>query len=190
MRKTNYKILLLEGSYLVGILVMFILPLFSVPGYSITSNSLSDLGGQFAPNAWIMNLVFIIVALNSLIAGWEYFEDFVLHRTVLVLCSVSLSLSAIFTHAPADPHILYNVKEAGWHAYFACTTILSYIILIISTSFIQEKQDDRVVSMAAGFSIILLSILMSEADKYSGIWQRLMYLISFGWMIYILKARE
>jgi len=188
--KTNWKIVLLEGSCLAGILVIFILPVFSLPGYSITRNTLSELGAQFTPNAWIMNLVFLILSLISVIAGWEYFEDFVLHRIALVLCAVSLTLSVFFNHAPADPEIPYNVKEAVWHVYFAGTAILSFTILSIATGFILEKQYDRVVSIAAGISIILLSVLMSEAGNYSGVWQRLMYIISFGWMIYILKTRE
>ncbi len=190
MGKTNLKIQLLEGSYLIGILAMFILPVFSVPGYSIIRNTLSELGAQSAPCAWIMNLVFIILALSSIIAGWEYFEDFLLHRIVLLLCSVSLTLLAFFNHAPANPDILYNIKEAGWHIYFAGTAVLSFAILSISTSFILEKQYERILSMAAGLSIILLSLLMSLAEMYSGVWQRLMYLISFGWMIYLLKTRD
>lgn len=188
--KTHWKILLLEGSFLTGILVMFILPLFSVPGYSITRNTLSELGAQFTPYAWIMNLVFLSLSLNSVIAGWEYFEDFVLHRTLLVLCAVSFILLALFNHAPADPDILYNIKEAVWHVYFSGTAVLSFIILSIATGFIMEKQYDRMVSIAAGISIILLSVLTSEADRYAGVWQRLMYLVSFGWLIYILKTRN
>ena len=57
-------------------LVMFILPLFSVPGYSIIRNTLSELGAQFAPYAWIMNFIFVSLALGSVIAGWRYFEGF------------------------------------------------------------------------------------------------------------------
>jgi len=169
---------------------MLILPVFSVMGYSITRNTLSELGAQSAPCAWIMNLVFIFLALSTIIAGWEYFEDFILHRILLLFCSVSLTLLAIFNHAPANPDLLYNIRESGWHVYFAGTAILSFTIFSISTSFILEKQNDRILSIAAGISIILLSLLMSEAERYSGIWQRLMYLISFGWMIYMLKTRE
>jgi hypothetical membrane protein len=190
MGKTNWKILLLESSYLTGFLAMFILPVFGAPGYSIIRNTLSELGAQSAPFAWIMNSVFIILALSSIIAGWEYFEDFLLHRIVLLLCSASLMLTAFFNHAPANPDILYNIKESGWHAYFAGTAILSFTILSISTSFILEKQYDRILSVTAGISIILLSLLMSEAERYSGIWQRLVYIITFGWMIYMLKTRE
>jgi hypothetical membrane protein len=190
MGKTNWKILLLECSYLIGILAMLILPVFSVPGYSITRNTLSELGAQSAPCAWIMNLVFIILAISSIIAGWEYFEDFLLHRVILLLCSVSLILLAFYNHAPANPDILYNIKEAGWHVYFAGTSILSFTILSISTSFILEKQYDRILSIAAGISVILLALLMSESERYSGVWQRLMYIITFGWMIYMLKTRE
>jgi hypothetical membrane protein len=186
--KPSWKIALLEGACVTGILTMFILPLFSLPGYSITRNTLSELGAQFTPFAWIMNLVFLILALNSVNAGWDYFEDFVLHRIALVLCALSLILMAIFNHAPADPDIPYNIKEAVWHSYFAGTAILSFTLLSLATGFVLEKQFDRAVSVAAGFSIIFLSLLTSEAGIYSGIWERLMYMVSTGWLIYILKT--
>ena len=101
------------------LLTMFILPLFSVTGYSLIRNTLSDLGAQSAPNAWIMNSVFVSLAAGSVIAGWEYFEGFMLQRIILVLLGISLTLMAFFNHAPVIPDVKFNIGEDGWHAYFA-----------------------------------------------------------------------
>ncbi len=182
-------IMILETGCALLIPAMFILPLFSVPEYSITRNTLGELGAQSAPGAWIMNSVFILLGLGSVIAGWSFFDGFVLHRIILVLFGISLTLTAFFNHAPVDPDIQYNIREAGWNAYFTCTAGLSFIILSIGTSFIQERQSDRQLAICAGISAIILSILMSEADKSAGVWQRFLYLISFGWMICTFKAR-
>lgn len=190
LMKKNSRIMVLTATYILTLLVMVILPSFSVPEYSIIRNTISELGAQFSPYSWIMNSVFVSLALGSLIAGWGYFEGFVLHRIVLLLFCTSLTLTAFFNHAPVNPDIQYNVREAGWHAYFACTAGLSFIILSIATSFILERQQDRVLSIAAGISALFLSVLMSEADLLAGIWQRLMFIISFGWMIYNFKTKE
>ena len=188
--KKNRGIIALTVAYILMLLVMFILPLFNLPGYSIIRNTLSELGAQFTPEAWIMNSVFVSLALGSVIAGWGYFEGFGLHRIVLLLFCISLTLTAFFNHAPVNPDIQYNVREAGWHAYFACTAGLSFIILSIATSFILEKQQDRLMAKAAGISSIFFTVMMSEADLLAGIWQRFMFIISFGWMIYTFKTRE
>ena len=188
--KKNRKILLLAAVCLIGLLVMFILPLLSVPGYSVIRNTLSELGAQNAPGGWIMNFIFAFLALGSIIGGWEYYEGFLLHRFVLVLFGISLTLMAFFNHAPCNPDLCYNTMEDSLHAYFTCTTGSSFIVLSISTSFILERQNDRLLALAAGMSIIFLSVLMSEAEKAAGVWQRLMFIISFGWMVYNFRARE
>lgn len=186
----NWGIITLVTVYILVILGMFILPLFSAPEYCIIVNTLSELGAQFAPNAWIMNLIFVSLALGSVIAGWRYFEGLIPHRVFLVLFGISLMLMAFFNHAPVNPDIQYNLKEDGWHAYFACTAELSFIILSIATSFILEKHQERLMAIAAGISAIFLSVLISEANRSAGVWQRLQFIISFGWMIYTFKARD
>jgi hypothetical membrane protein len=186
----NWKIIPLTTAYIMMLLTMFLLPLLGVPEYSIIRNSLSELGAQYAPGAWIMNLIFVSLALGSVIAGWGFFEGFVLHRIVLILFGISFSLMAFFNHAPVDPDIQYNVKEAGLNAYFTCTAALSFIILSIATGFILEKQHDRQLAIVTGMSVIFLSVLISEADLAAGIWQRMIYIISFGWMIYSFKTRK
>jgi hypothetical membrane protein len=188
--KKDSGLIVLGAAYILAILVMFLLPLFSSKEYSISGNTLSELGAQFAPDAWIMNSVFVLLAIGSLTAGWKYYEGFMLHRIILIIFGVSLILLAFFNHAPVIPDLRYNISEDGWHSYFICTAGLSFIILSIATSFILEKQQERFLALAAGISSIFLSVLMSEADRLVGIWQRLMFIISFGWMIYNFKTKE
>jgi hypothetical membrane protein len=187
--KKNRGIMVLAAVCMMALLVMFVLPLFSVPGYSIIRNTLSELGAQSAPKAWIMNYYFVSLALGSVIAGWRYFEDFMFHRIVLLLFGLSLSLMAFFNHAPVNPDTQYSIIQDGWHSYFACTEGLSFIILSLATSFILDKQQDRLLAIGAGLSVLFLAILMSEADRAAGVWQRLMFMISFGWMIYNFRTR-
>lgn len=187
--KMNSGIILI-ANYILLLLVMFILPLFTSPGYSISRDTLSELGAQNTPHAWIMNFVLVSLALCSVIAGWRFFEGSFTHRFILVMFGISLALSAFFNHAPVNQEIKYNFIEDEWHLYFISTASLSFIILSIATSFILEKQRDRLLAIAAGISAIIISILTTEADQYAGIWQRLMFIISFGWMIYIFKSGE
>jgi hypothetical membrane protein len=188
--KKNRGIIVLETVCITALLVMFVLPFFSAPEYSIIRNTLSELGAQSAPRAWIMNYYFVSLAIGSIFAGWRSFEGFTFHRIVLVIFGLSLTLMALFNHAPVNPHIYFSTTEDGWHAYFVCTAGLSFILLSLASSLILDKQQDRLLAIGAGLSVILLSILMSEAEWAAGVWQRLMFMISFGWMIYNFRTRE
>jgi hypothetical membrane protein len=180
----NKEILILVAAYCLLLMVMFILPNFSTPEYSIASNTLSQLGAQNTPNAWIMNLTFVSLGIGSIIAGWRYFEGFAFQRLFLILFGTSLTLAAFFNHAPINILIQYNIQEDGWHSYFIFTNGLTFVILSVTSTFIIDKQQDRLLAACAGLSAIFLSLLMSEAAQAAGIWQRLFFIISFGWMVY------
>ena len=174
----------LAGAYVLLIPAMFILPHYSVPEYSIISHTLNLLGAQFAPNAWIMNTIFVLLGAGSFIAGWKSYDGFAFHRIILLIFCISLISTSFFNHAPINPDIQYNIIEKEWHSYFTISTFLSFIILAFATSFTLENNKDRILASVAAISTIVLSILMSESDQYAGIWQRLIFLISIGWMIY------
>jgi hypothetical membrane protein len=188
--ETKKRISVLTIAYLMMLPEMFILPFFSIPDYSITVNTLNELGAQTAPYGWIMNFTFVFLAIGSVIAGWTYFEGFILHRIILVMFGISLVLTGLFNDAPVKPDIPYNIKEAGLHAYFACTSAFSFIILSIATSFVMERQHERILAGVAGFSAIILSVMTSESNLLAGVWERLLFIISFGWMIYNFKKPE
>ena len=189
MKRTK-EILILIAAYILLLLVMFIIPCYSAPEYSIIRNTLSQLGAQNTPNAWIMNFTFVLLGIGSIIAGWRYFEGHPFQRLFLILFGISLTFAAFFNHAPVNTLIQYKISEDGWHSYFIFTAGLTFIILTVSSTFILEKQADRIIAMAAGVLVLLLSVLMSEATQAAGVWQRLLFMISFGWMIYSFKTSE
>lgn len=181
------SMVLRAGSLLI-LLLMFLLPFFSVSGYSIIRNTVRELGAQFSPHAQIINFTFVFLAIGSVIAGWAVFEGCILHRILLVVFGISLTLIAFFNHAPVDTHVRYNLTEAGYHEYFACTALFSFIILTIATSFIMERQHERAIALSTGLSALVLSVLITESDQLAGVWERLLFIISFGWMIYNFKT--
>jgi hypothetical membrane protein len=174
-------------TFILMVCVMFILPVFSGPEYSMVRNTLNDLGAQSSKGAWIMNLIFIMLGFGSVLIGWKYFEGLILHRIILGLFGVSLVLMALFNHAPISHVIRYNRWEDGWNTYFTGTAVISFIILSFATSFIMERQRDRIMSLAVGISVIFLAVLMSEVHQLAGIWQRVQFVVTFGWIIYIFK---
>lgn len=163
---------------------MFILPFFTAEGYSIIRNTTSQLGAQKTPNSWIMNFTFAMIGLSSIYSGWGHYEGYWLQKTMLIIFGSSLVLCAIYSHAPINTKVPFNIREDEFHSLFASTTGLGFTILAISTAFIKETKSEMVLPISIGIIATLLSLMMFKIDTYAGIWQRLIFIISFGWMIY------
>lgn len=178
--KTNLFLL----SYLLLILVMFLLPRFSAEGYSILKNTTSQLGAQKTQNAWVMNATFVLMGITSIFAGWAHYEGHWLHRVLLLLFGCSFMLVAVFHHAPITPGVTYSIKDDQLHSLFASTTGFSFIALAIATAFLKETKSEMILPIAMGVIATILSLLMFTVENLMGIWQRLMFMLAFGWMIY------
>lgn len=172
------------------VLVVFILPLFSVDNYSIIKNTTSQLGAQSAPNSWIMNSTFVILGVASIIDGWRFFKDFWFHRIVLGIFGLSLIFAAIFQHSPIDSTAFFDIEEDKLHSLFSMITGTSFTLLSFSAASILRLTPDKIIAIAVGTLATLLSVLMFKLDDFSGIWQRIIFLSSFGWMIYIFRFKD
>ncbi|HBC77109.1 MAG TPA: hypothetical protein DEO60_09730 [Bacteroidales bacterium] len=188
--KKKTKLYLLVIACILMLLAMFVLPIFIKPGQSIIRNTISDLGAQNSAGAWIINSILVVVAFSSLISVWGCFKGFAFQRVILLFFVISIVLSAFFNSAPVNPSVPCNISEDGWHKYFTGITWIAFTILTFSTAMILKKQNDKSLNLVTAISVILLSLLSSEAEQTAGVWQRLLYIISFGWLIYTLKTIE
>lgn len=174
-------------SYLLLILTMFVLPFFSVDNYSILKNTTSHLGAQNTPNSWIMNVTFILLGMSSIFAGWSHYKGFWFQKMLLLIFGFSLVAVAIYNHAPINKEVLYNIKEDKLHSLFASITGFSFTILAISTGLIKDIKSKMILPICVGVIATILSIMMFKIENYMGVWQRLIFIISFGWMLYEFK---
>ena len=172
------------GAYIFMLLVIFILPLFSVETYSVIKNTISQLGAQGAPSAWVMNITFISLGVGSVIGGWALLKGYWFHRITLLIFVISIISTAFFQHAPIDNNLKYNITEDNIHSLFATITGFSFTVFAISSAFIVEQNIDRILAISIAILATLLSIMMFEFDNYLGVWQRAIFITSFGWLIY------
>ena len=169
---------------------MFLLPPFSADEYSIVKNTTSQLGAQATPNAWIMNITFIALGLASIAAGWKFLKNYWLQRIILIVFGASLVLSAFYRHAPIDITLDYNNRQHQIHSVFASVTGFSFTLFAFSMAFIFKHMYDRWTAMLVGIFAILLSILMFSIADFAGIWQRMIFIMSFGWLIYVFSSKR
>jgi hypothetical membrane protein len=184
-----FRLGLLPSAYILMLLVIFILPFFSVDQYSILKNTTSHLGAQGAPNAWMMNVVFAVLGVASIVDGWTRLSNFWLHKAVLIIFGTSLFLTAIFQHAPIVPGVAFNVLEDDLHSKFATVTGFSFTFFAVAAAFIETTRLRKVVALGVGILATLLSLLIFNIPGLAGIWQRMIFISSFAWLMYFLYPR-
>ncbi|GAA0194911.1 hypothetical protein GCM10009122_58800 [Fulvivirga kasyanovii] len=184
------KILYFVLAYVLLIVVMFLLPPFSASDYSLVKNTTSQLGAQSTPNAWIMNVTFVALGLSVMAAGWKFLKNYWLQRIVLLVFGVSLVFVAIYSHAPIDITLDYSHREHQIHSVFSSVTGFSFTMFAFSMAFIFKHMYDRWVAMLVGVFSILLTTLMFSISDFAGIWQRMIFIMSFGWLIYVFGSKR
>lgn len=184
-----FKLGLLPSAYILMLLVIFILPFYSVDEYSILKNTTSHLGAQGAPYAWVMNVVFALLGAAAIVDGWMRLSNFWLHRSVLIVFGTSLFLTAVFQHTPIVPGVVFSTLEDELHSKFATATGFSFTFFAVAAAFIESTRLRKVVALGVGILATLLSMLIFTIPYLAGIWQRMMFIIVFAWLMYFLYPR-
>ena len=180
----------LPAVYLLMLLVIFILPFFSVPEYSILKNTTSHLGAQGAPNAWVMNAVFGLQGLAAIADGWQRFSGLWFQMVILVVFGVSLFATAFFQHAPIVRGVEFSVAEDDLHSKLATVTGFSFVIFAVSAAFIEPTKKRQVLAAATGLAAMVLSMLIFNVTELAGVWQRIIFVAMFAWLIYFLNTQR
>jgi hypothetical membrane protein len=181
---------ILPVAYILMLLVMFILPYFSVDEYSILKNTTSHLGAQGAPYAWVMNTVFALLGAATIADGWPRLSNYWLHKAVLVIFGTSLFLTAFFQHAPIVSGVDFSALEDDLHSKLATVTGFSFVFFAISTAFIESTRKRKIIAVGMGIIAMLLSMLIFNVTELAGVWQRLIFIIMFAWLMYFLYSRK
>jgi len=174
-------------AFLLIIPIMFLLAFYSVDTYSIIKNTTSHLGAQNTPNAWIMNVAFIIIGISCVLEAWLHLGRFSFHKIILCVFGLSLMLTGIFHHRPIIEGVDFNHFEDKLHSVFASIVGFSFTIFAVSSAFIEKVIKHRIIDISVGFIATMLSMLILYLPDYSGIWQRLIFIISFIWLIFMLE---
>ncbi|MCB0703636.1 MAG: hypothetical protein KDC55_13090, partial [Ignavibacteriae bacterium] len=89
-----------------------------------------------------------------------------------------------FHHAPIDALTPFNKHQDDLHSLFATTTGISFILLAVSTAFLQTGRMHMILALSIAILACLFSILIFRFPQLAGIWQRSLFVLSFGWLLY------
>lgn len=169
-------------SMIILIIVMFVLPFFSVESYSLMTNTTSHLGAQYAPHACIMNVSFMLIGVSCVIESIRYLKTYWVHQILLIIFGLGLILTGIFQHAPIVEGISYDMFHDQMHSIFASIVGFSFVMLAFSSSFIETKRKDALVDTVVAILATLFSIIMAINPMIAGITQRIMFIMAFTWL--------
>lgn len=178
------------ATYILMLLVIFILPFLSVESYSIVANTTSHLGAQKSPAAWVMNVTFVLLGIATARAAWLYFRHYMFQKIILTVFGLSLVMTAVFRHAPIEKNLAYDVKEDYWHALFSDVTGFAFTVFAFSLIFILKDQRQRWFALGMAVASTGISVLMFTEPHIMGLLQRLIFISAFGWLIYLFRKRR
>jgi len=171
--------------YILMVLTAFVLPFFSSEEYSIVGNSLSELGAQSTPGNWIMNGVFILLSIVTILLGSKVLRRFWIPLYLLFFFAIALGFTAIYRHAPiTDSYFLEG--EHITHSIFSMITGVAFSAYCIAIVFTISKSIDKALAFLMFSIAIGLSLFMVTFPQYRGVFQRTLFITAFAWIFYSL----
>ena len=175
-------------AYVTFVAALVVLPHFGAVGYDSLKHTTSELAAQAAPRAWVMRSVFVLLAAGSVVDGWSALGRFPFHRLVLSAFGASLMCTAIWSHTPIDPALIYDPREDQLHSFFSSVTGVAFTVLAVASAFIESSVRRRLLHSAVGIFATVLSMLIFTVPQFAGVWQRVIFLGSFGWMLFFFRS--
>jgi len=171
------------------ILIAIIIAHLLVPApYAWTQDTISELAAQGYGRAWIMRLGFIgfgalvcFGALRRVVADpkrkWP--------EIGILLYGLAILLAGVFSTEPFQAGVDYSQSEARLHSLAATIAGIALSLAMLFSGLLEQRRAPRIVHLAALALTLLLSSLFGAFPAVAGITQRALYLVGFGWLVYL-----
>ena len=163
---------------IVFVLAVLLGPLYTVDGYSIVSNLVSELGAQNTPNNFIMICAFITLGVGIVIDEVRRFQ---IPLLPFILFGLAMAIVGIFPHKPLDASQSFNTMYHNLHGIVASIAGTAITVGLIWQGF-RTYGRHRLICFYIALIATVLPILMLSIPSYKGIIQRVMYLHILGWL--------
>jgi hypothetical membrane protein len=170
---------------------MFVLPLFSFEGYSIAQNTISELGAQKVPGNWFANTTIVLVSFGIVLLATKQIKLYWKQLIALYFFCISFFLTGVYQLAGIDAHqYIFNYTDDALHSLFYMITGFAFCVFCILLIFIVKEKKPKWQTFGA-FSLALIApLMMWQYPEYRGIFQRILFLGSFGWLFYALTSYQ
>ena len=154
--------------------------------YSWKNNTLSDLGAQGYRQSWIMRLGFVgfgLIMMGGLLLKIMDNEILYLIDIPIMLYAVAILFTGIFSTEPLIEGVHYSETQDILHTVFAVTAGVAISIALLMSALMEPSPGLKTLHIVFLVMITLTSAFFGYVKKHNGIIQRLLYAISFFWLI-------
>lgn len=178
-------------AYVLLIVTLFVLPFFSFSGYSITKHTISELGAQKVPGNWFANVTIFLLSAAIVLLATKQLKPYWKQLSVVYFFCVSLLLTGVCQLAGLDAQqYIYNYTADALHFLFSILTGFAFCLLCISFIFILKNNNHKWQTFGAFMLALVAPLLMWYFPEYKGMYHRILFLASFGWLFYALTTYE
>ncbi len=167
------------------VLVIVISQFFSMHHYDWTKNTISDLGAQAYERKAIMQIGFVtfglILAVGIILNGINW------RTSAIFIYAICVALTGVFCTKPFFVFESYSLIQASIHAVLAQMAGLFFTVGILMHAFFAPNHHERLIHLIFFILVLAFSASFGLFKDFQGVLQRLLYLVSFIWLIKFFK---
>lgn len=175
--KSNYNVIS-TTLFVVFIIVAHIL---STGNFDWTKNTISDLGAQGYDRKLIMQIGFLAFGLT--LASGIFLNGLSWRTSPILVYGLCVALTGIFCTKPFVDPDTYSTTQSTLHSTFAQIAGVTFSIGVLTQIFFTTANNSKLIHVTFFVLVIGLSATFGLLKNYQGIAQRILYLISFIWLI-------
>ncbi len=166
-------------------------PLYTVEGYSVIANTVSELGAQMTHNNFVAIIGFVAFGLGIVI---EWLRHRMWATTPFLLFGIFIAAAGLSPHKPIDPAVAYNEIIHRLHSVMASTSGIAVTLGFIWQGLKENVMQKRWIDFYMAGICLIMPMAMFAIPEFQGLIQRLMYFQVFVWLWFFfpvhLKSRR
>ncbi len=175
--KLNYNIL----STTLFVVFIIVAHVFSTDNYNWTKNTISDLGAQGYDRKLILQIGFLAFGLTLSVG--IFLNGLSWRTSPILIYGLCVALTGVFCTKPFIDLETYSTTQSTLHSTFAQIAGVSFSIGVLTQLFFTTENNSKLIHLTFFILVIGLSAIFGLLNNYQGIAQRILYLISFIWLI-------
>ncbi|MCB1517083.1 MAG: DUF998 domain-containing protein [Hyphomicrobiaceae bacterium] len=165
------------------LLAMLVGPFFSAPEFMWITHTTSEQAAQGLAGAWIMRTGFVAFGAGTLLAAFLDRHRRVYVRWALMLFGFGLIAAAIWSNAPITANVPADMGEDWLHSAASWVVGMAFILACLARLFAPGGSKSDSVAWIGLLVAILIPLLMNLFPDQRGLFQRLMFLTSFVFVV-------
>jgi hypothetical membrane protein len=175
------------------IILLIIIAQIIVPdSYDWVQHSISQYAAQNYEYQWIMQLGFLgfgVLLSIGVFTNWAKNRKYWYREVPVLVYALSIAVSALFSTDPFIEGVSYSEQEAQLHSFFATLAGFSFSITVLLYTLTEQIVWKKSAHFLVLWLVIGLSFGIYTTENYVGLLQRLLWAVSFTWLVFLYNPR-